>query len=269
MPTTNDKDIPSKAKLNRDDIINSFNEKYPMSPDFIHCTEYIQSICQDYPDLTNTAYYYLIGKRYRTDTTSTTKNRSIAEILDDYSTAYNINRSTIYAYSVFSKHLDIIRSKSESCFIHLILENLHHNYRNIKRVSDMSENELTELCQYIEANPDNGSYAEIALAIQRIKKIPTASAQKKKQAKQKKEIKKQEDLPIKKLPAFDPDAELSSLAFTIPSWISSIKRTRKNTKISQTSAQTRNQLRNQLSELEDAITLMLLFINEEDLNNGK
>lgn len=54
---------------------------------------------------------------------------------------------------------------------------------------------------------------------------------------------------IKDMPAFDPDAEISSLALTIPSWIHSMNRTRSTAKFPLITEQGRNKLIRELSGL--------------------
>lgn len=256
--------ISTNEQSTSEDLIVTLDEKYPLSKEYQLITEYIHKICKNYPNITNSARHYLIGKRYRMEISDYKGKEARSQIIVEYSRAYNINRSTVYAYSMYSKHMDIIQSKSEICFMNLIQENLHHNYRNIKTLSDLSESELTSLNKYVEDNPSGCSYAEALSYIASLHKQTIKENEKKLFT-----PKAQNNIPIKNLPAFDPDAELASLAFTIPSWVSSTRRARKNTQIGKTSRQIRNQLRNQLYELEDAVTLMLMFIDEEESNNGK
>ena len=51
------------------------------------------------------------------------------------------------------------------------------------------------------------------------------------------------------MPAFDPDAEVSSLAYTIPSWISVIARTMRSTNLNMISSSAKSRLRGQLYTL--------------------
>ncbi len=48
---------------------------------------------------------------------------------------------------------------------------------------------------------------------------------------------------IKEIPSYDPDAEISALALTIPSWISSINRTHSVTDLSSTTGDARRKLK--------------------------
>lgn len=67
---------------------------------------------------------------------------------------------------------------------------------------------------------------------------------------------------IKDMPAFDPDAEINSLALTIPSWISSINRTRSIAKFSLLTQKGRNQLERELHQLQEAAQVMLHALKE-------
>lgn len=68
---------------------------------------------------------------------------------------------------------------------------------------------------------------------------------------------------IKDMPAFDPDASITELSLTIPSWINSIKRTEKNTKFDIASAAARKRLVDALTELADTAYELALKAEEE------
>lgn len=67
---------------------------------------------------------------------------------------------------------------------------------------------------------------------------------------------------IKEMPAYDPDAGISSLALTIPAWISSINRTRSNTKLYETSSVVREKLEQELHRMNTVINTMLIDLRE-------
>lgn len=68
---------------------------------------------------------------------------------------------------------------------------------------------------------------------------------------------------IKDMPAYDPDAEISSLALTIPSWVSSINRTRSIANLREISINARSQLEKELLELKKTIDAILAAIKGE------
>ena len=69
---------------------------------------------------------------------------------------------------------------------------------------------------------------------------------------------------IKQMPATDPDAELESLKFTIPSWSKTISRTMELTDFPSTSVNARREVKMQLLNLTRKITRLLSQLEEDD-----
>lgn len=67
---------------------------------------------------------------------------------------------------------------------------------------------------------------------------------------------------VKEMPAFDPDAEISGLTLTIPSWISSINRARSSSDLSGTTASARLKLENELLRLREIIDSIIAELKE-------
>ncbi len=68
---------------------------------------------------------------------------------------------------------------------------------------------------------------------------------------------------VKDMPAFDPDAEITALTLTIPSWASSIKRTQANTDFDSVSDYAKNKLTDTLIDLKHTVSKMLSEIKED------
>ena len=68
---------------------------------------------------------------------------------------------------------------------------------------------------------------------------------------------------VKDMPAFDPDAEITGLTLTIPSWASSIDRTRSKADLSIVSDRARDRLAEALTELQGKVSDMLIALKEE------
>lgn len=68
---------------------------------------------------------------------------------------------------------------------------------------------------------------------------------------------------IKDMPQYDPDSEVASLALTIPSWISSMKRVSNASDMSKVSDNAKARLRNELDRLGNAIFDMFDVLKEE------
>ena len=68
---------------------------------------------------------------------------------------------------------------------------------------------------------------------------------------------------IKSMPVYDPDAEVAGLTLTIPSWMSSIDRTKTMARLEAISPAARQNLRTALHELIEKIQEMLSAIEGE------
>lgn len=67
---------------------------------------------------------------------------------------------------------------------------------------------------------------------------------------------------IKNMPEYDPDAEITGLTLTIPSWANSINRTKSNTDLSSVSVKARTNLEHALFDLQTTIDDMLKAMKE-------
>ena len=67
---------------------------------------------------------------------------------------------------------------------------------------------------------------------------------------------------IKSMPMYDPDAEIASLALTIPSWQSSIERVKNTMHIGETTQEARVRLIERLIELNTTVYRMIRFLKE-------
>ncbi len=73
----------------------------------------------------------------------------------------------------------------------------------------------------------------------------------------------EENLPlIKVTPKHDPDAEITGLTLTVPSWVSSIERARKLANMSAASADAKSRLEKALLSLQEKVSEILSDIRE-------
>ena len=80
-------------------------------------------------------------------------------------------------------------------------------------------------------------------------------------------MKKKKDGPeIKQMPKYDPDAELSSLSLTIPTWISSMKRTQSIANFKEASPEAVRKLESKLISLTTEVREIITMIREETTN---
>jgi len=225
---------------------------------------------------------YLIGKKYETEKSIGARNarginqhtatkeeifqaKKYGAIPSHNRTAYemgkefNLSHNTVYKYGIYSKALDVIQKKCPEIAKKILNGKIKASHDNILNLSNLSKEELYSLLDYLTEDSEGQiTYSDVRKElqwkpIQRHSKLDADIPQK--------------DIPIKQLPKYDPDAEISSLALTIPSWISSIRRATKNTKFDETTKKARDNLSTQLISLKAIIDELMPFI-KEDFNNG-
>ena len=229
------------------------------------------------PKLTSEYKKYLIGKMYDAEVVlgirnpeasdPTSKNFSKlnkqGEPMNKYKTAirigddFRISHVTVYKYSQYANALDIILEKSRDLVERILTGNLKISHNNLVELSRLSKEHLTMLSGYLnDEQLTRVSYSQMRHELQ-WKKVTTAVE------KPATHRHKPEPTPeIRNMPKPDPDAEISTLIFTIPSWINSIERTTTVSDFQQASEDAKNRLRYQLTVLKKTIEKLQKKIEE-------
>lgn len=163
-----------------------------------------------------------------------------------------INFGTVQKYSVYSEAIDQIHSM-EPRFVKMILNGtVKVSHKNVLRLAEQSKEGLTKIMNYVEDNRiEHLGYSELTSDFQW------------KEIQQPLPPKTSDEVPkIRLMPAYDPDAEISSMALTIPSWVSSMERAHNRTDYSKTSVAARINLVKQLAILERTIYIVQKEIEE-------
>ncbi len=225
--------------------------------------EVISNICREELStrhLPENQYRYLIGKRYNADIiigahnaagTDQFKERSRREFSkgkklyessagqtkERLAGEYHLNRCSVTRYSIYAQAIDYIAAIKSELVNQILAGEIKTSMEAVMACYGKTENEVTKLLTESRKrmSAKNSVFAE-------------------------KEIVK--GTTIKDMPAFDPDAEINSLALTIPSWISSINRTRSTAKFSLLTSEGRNRLEQELYQLQKAVQIMLHALKE-------
>lgn len=215
-------------------------------------------------NISNETRRYLIGKRYESEKTLGTKNPSgknqhaennvegsDSQKTEPYSypqfTAnklgieYNLAERTIRQYGHYTKALDALVEKEPTLVNGILSGNVKISYKNIKKLAKQSQAVVKNVKNQISKNDNFVSYSKTRIA------IPA----------------KKGKVTIKDMPSYDPDAEISSLTLTIPSWISSIDRSLSTADFNKISAKAKTKLQNELENLKYTINVMLLAVEEK------
>jgi hypothetical protein len=155
---------------------------------------------------------------------------------------YNLAEGTIRRYGRYARLIDNL-AKNEDEFIPKILTGkIKISQENVSKLAKQSSEAVND----VKTQLSNNDSAFVSYSNTR-KIIPV----------------KKEKITVKDMPVYDPDAEISSLALTIPSWISSIERTFAVADFKKTSQKANTKLKNELKELEYTVSAMLIAIEEK------
>lgn len=163
---------------------------------------------------------------------------------------YHISYATVRKYGIYAGLLDQINGQ-EPAFVKMILQgNFRISHENLVEIGAMKRAELNRLSKYffngVEPNPTYLKFKSLHYDDKpRAAQVePPAGS-------------------IKEIPQYDPDAEVASLALTVPSWTDSLQRTQKNTDFSKISERARWRLVYELDHLLFTADGLLSALKEE------
>ena len=161
---------------------------------------------------------------------------------------YHISHYTVDRYGIYAQALDTLLKIVPDFVTKIFSGQIKITHDNVIELSQRSSQEICRQAQIIMNEATKFiSYSSTRgiLPKKHEKSLPTNTA-----------------FMIKEMPTYDPDAEISSLTLTIPSWVSSIERTRSNANFDGTSKFARHKLEKQLLSLKETIDIMLATIKE-------
>lgn len=223
--------------------------------------------------LVNENRKYLIGKRYELEKTLATreinlkhKNEEAAPTLHQLlsqkaikmSDEYHISIGTVKKYNLYSKALDKIASESPHILSKIRSGQLRISHENVIEISRFPAEDIHKLSDAVSrGNISRLNYSGIRHEIA-WKRYEVQYAESNSRRRQRDTM----DAGIKKMPLYDPDAEVSSLTLTIPSWISSISRAHNNSSFELVSPTAKAKLLVQLTALKTACEHIALQLKE-------
>jgi len=242
---------------NRYDICLKHNIPFYIQPlEFKDREEAIDWICANQLGRRNISLEtrkYLIGKRYEMEKIISKKcnphgrNQYSPPKVYEADTAsrlgeeYNIARGTVRKYAYYSRTVDKLSQKNPELIPDIMSGKIKISHESVAKLGKKH----TETIKKIKNDP---SCEKGYLTYSDIKRILP------KERKHKEETIK---VKVKETPVYDPDADISSLTFTIPSWISSIERTFSLVDFNKITPKARTKIRDELNNLKSTIDIML------------
>lgn len=152
---------------------------------------------------------------------------------------YNVSTRTVLTYANYSKAIDKLNTEEPDLTQKILNGEIKVPQNQVIRISKLSPKIKNKIQKYLKKETNYTDYS--------IKPKTVANEKKYK---------------IKEMPEYDPNAELVSLSFTIPSWIESLDRVLSLSKYKTATKDVKNKVKKELHNLEFSIGTMLLALEE-------
>ena len=225
------------------------------------CYEHLKSA-----SVTQEASVYLIGKHYLAQKQKhynaqppsfTKRSTFIYQTAEEVSKIYHLSSGTVYKYGNYAENLDSIYSRDRQLAEYILAGKLKVSHKTIHLMTTVQDEVLSQLNSMVSKGKTDH------ITNNELQKMMLKNTVVSKTGNRKSPVPAQPNIAIKQTPKYDPDSEISSLYLTIPSWISSIKRSCSKADFSKISPEAKERLRDQLGELDEEIIAAILQITEE------
>lgn len=162
----------------------------------------------------------------------------------------HISQGTVQKYAMYTRALEAIGKTCPAMVPKILSGQYKISHKNLLELSRMSPEEMKKVVRKIEVTQQpfvkyNTTRQEVQRSTGQFGRVVSSGPS------------------VKDMPAFDPDAEITGLTLTIPSWASSIDRTRSKADLSIVSDKARDRLAEALTELQGKVSDMLTALKEE------
>lgn len=230
-----------KKELSRDHLPESYTKYYIGK--YYHAKRDL--FAKLYPTQNVNAHYE--STRPPIENLSNARNYTTTVVSNDL----GISPGSIYNYSVYARDIDTIRIRSAKVAEIILSDRVHVSLNAVSTLARLSSDDLQKIYVYMnEPNTFRLQQTDIDNLLN-IRRAPQKIGPRDKEPE------------IKHVPKYDPDAEISSLILTIPSWISSITRTMNASSFTEATSDAKAKLDSQLWELQRAIIVIQSKIKEE------
>lgn len=202
---------------------------------------------------------FLIGTQYESEkimnsktTEVKTEELGVNRIEKHIAEENCISHVTVQKYAIYTRAIEEIGKKEPALVSKILLGQYKISHINIIELSKLPVEDIKKINQRIEKEP--APFVQFKKTRKAIKSRKDEGV---------KDTVKMPTPSVKDMPKYDPDAEISSLALTIPSWKSSIERTRANANLSVVSPEARKRVTDALNSLITTAAEMIAAIEEE------
>ena len=208
-------------------------------------------------DLTDEYRKYLVGGLFHyklLQAGDLSKAESKTNLANDIGKHQYVSGGAVQKYKLYFDALNFIFDCSESLAKRILLGQTRVSHENTIELSRLNKDELCSLSKIIEG--DNVSYITLSYIRNEVKWSHIQEAKPKQRAETEHKSKRNvgKVAGIRKMPEYNPDAEVNSLCMTMDSWVSSIERVKKSENFGKISGKASLQLMNKLTFLQHTIS---------------
>ena len=166
---------------------------------------------------------------------------------------YHVSFGTVQKYAAYARAVNTLGEKAPELPPRILAGKYKVSHRSILELAELTPGQIQRIASKVELNQQPFTqYSKLRVGLQEQAASQTSTAP------------NSANTPsIKDMPAYDPDAEITGLALTIPSWVSSIERVRDKADFATTSEKARSNLLSSLVDLQLKVALLLSKIREE------
>lgn len=163
----------------------------------------------------------------------------------------NVSAATVQKYAFYTRALEEIGRKEPKLVPKILSGQYKIAHKHVMEMAELPAQDLRRINRKIERNPAEFMQYKATRPFFQTGKCDAA--------------REPSSAPsVKDMPEFDPDAEISSLTLTIPSWQSSIERAKNTADLTCVSQQAKGNLVRALNELRNTIADLLSEMEEDD-----
>lgn len=194
----------------------------------------------------NNQYRSTVPERSDEESDQVSRHQTAAKIASEH----QISNGSVQKYAMYTRALEEIGKAAPTLVPNILSGRYKISHKNIIDLSKMPPEDIKKVARKIEKSEI--PYVQYQTSRQEIQGTASRFGRVASNAPS-----------VKDMPAYDPDAEITGLTLTIPSWASSIDRTRKKADLTGVSDNARSKLAKALHDLQDTIADMLTAIKED------
>ena len=195
--------------------------------------------------------WYIIGKYCEREKYNRKNNETVQDLLTRLGQDIGCSEPTIRRFVSYFKAIDYLQSIVPDAVAEILAGEIEMSVENVRNLARRSYKDILDTLERIKSGKE------------RVCDIFPERAVRPKIKPFDKQHKNATETTVKDVPKYDPDAQVTGLTYTIPSWVSAIDRIFMNDNIYAVSKTARKKLIKELSVLKETIDLMMDALSEK------